>query len=299
MTPITKRFVIDAHQHIWDKTRAPYPWLTDDLAAVNRAFTFDELRPQLDAAGVSATVLVQSSDSLEDTALMLESAAAEPRVVGVVAWAPLDRPDDAAPILERYRADPVVVGIRALIHDMPDPRWLQRENVREGLVLLERSGLAFDLVAVRSEHLEAAIDLGGRFPDLRLVIDHLGHPPIDEDGDDRWRDLITEVAQNPQTAVKVSGLYPAGDLTASEARDRIQPFFEHAVRSFGTDRLLYGGDWPISVLHGGYARTWDVLVPLIDALLPHEAESIRSGAAERIYRLDQTRLEAARSAVAP
>jgi L-fuconolactonase len=294
---MTERFVIDAHQHIWDKDRAPYPWLTESMRPVDRAFAFDDLRPQLDAAGVSATVLVQSSDSREDTALMLECAAAEPRVVGVVGWAPLDRPDEAAPLFERYRADPVVVGVRALIHDMPDPRWLQRDDVREGLALLERAGLTFDVVAVLPEHLECAIDVGERFPDLRLVIDHLGHPSFDGTGQDRWRALIAEVAGNPRAAAKVSGLYPDGGPTVQESRDRIRPVLEHALAAFGAHRLLYGGDWPISVLHGGYTRTWDVLAPLIDALPPRDAEAVLHGSAERIYSIDPGRLSAVRRAV--
>ncbi|MBA8792998.1 L-fuconolactonase [Friedmanniella endophytica] len=289
--------IIDAHQHIWDKSRADYPWLTQELAPVDRVFTFDELRPQLDACDVTATVLVQSADNLEDTELMLACAADEPRVAGVVGWVPLDQPDRTAELLERWASTPVVRGIRNLIHDRPDPRWLFRDDVREGLALLERSGLTFDVVAVLPDHLEAVLDLSERYPDLPLVIDHLGHPPIDldgpPDGSEPWWDLFAATAANPRVRAKVSGLYPTGDGTAAQRTEEVRRVVDHAFTHFGADRLMYGGDWPISVLHGGYGITWDSLRPLFDGLTPAERTAVLAGTATAFYGLDPQRVAAA------
>jgi L-fuconolactonase len=289
--------VIDAHQHIWDPARAHYPWLKGDYAPIARPFTFDEVRQDLDDAGVAATVLVQASDDLRDTRLMLACAAAEPRVVGVVATAPLETPDAAAEALARYREDPVVVGVRTLIHDQPDPRWLVREKVLRSLEQVEAAGLAFDVVAVLPEHLECALAVAERLPGLRLMLDHLGHPPL-QNGDDRWRDLVARLAEHDQVAAKVSGLYPHGDPPAAARTERIRPAFEHALRCFGADRLLYGGDWPVSLLHDGYAVTWASLAPLLAALPDAGRQAVLGGNAARWYRLDPTRLDAAGAAAA-
>lgn len=288
--------VIDAHQHIWDPARADYPWLRGAYAPIARPFRFAELRPSLDEAGVAATVLVQASDDLRDTALMLECAAAEPRVVGVVATAPLLSPGETARVLERYRDDPVVVGVRTLIHDQPDPRWLLRDDVLRSLALVADADLAFDVVAVLGEHLECALAIAERLPGLRLVLDHLGHPPMPHDSDPRWVELVARLADHLQVAAKVSGLYPTGDPEAEERTARIRPAFAHALACFGPDRLLYGGDWPVSVLHGGYAVTWASLAPLLAGLPEQDRRGILGGNAARWYRLDPGRLAAAAAA---
>jgi L-fuconolactonase len=299
MTPdAAGRLVVDAHQHLWDPARADYPWLQGAYAPIARPFGFEELRPSLDEAGVDATVLVQASDDLRDTALMLECAAAEPRVVGVVATAPLESPEETARVLGRYRGDPVVVGVRTLIHDQPDPRWLLRDEVLRSLALVADAGLAFDVVAVLGEHLECALAVAERLPALRLVLDHLGHPPMPDDGDARWAARVARLAEHPQVAAKVSGLYPSGDPPVAERTARIRPAFEHALACFGPDRLLYGGDWPVSVLHGGYALTRAALAPLLAALPDADRRAVQGGTAARWYRLDPARLEAARAAAA-
>lgn len=282
--------VVDAHQHIWDKSRADYPWLSDELAPVNRTFTFDELAPQLNEAGVPATVLVQSADNAEDTALMLDCADRQPRVAGVVAWVPLDRPVEAAEMLAGFAAQPLIRGVRNLIHDQPDPHWLLRADVGDGLAELERSGYPFDVVAVMPEHLEAVLTLSERFPELSMVIDHLGHPPIGADGDERWWELFARTATNPRVCAKVSGLYPVDDGSAAERAEAIRPVIDYALTQFGANRLMYGGDWPISVLHGGYGPTWAALQPVFDTLLPSERLALLSGTAAAFYGLDPARL---------
>lgn len=278
--------IIDAHQHLWDLGRARYDWLSDDLAVINRDFDFDELRPQLDVARVSGTVLVQSADNREDTDFMLEVAARESRVFGVVAYAPLQDAGGTAEALARYRDLSIVCGIRTLIHNQPDPSWLLRPDVMVGLSMLESSGLPFDVVAVRPEHLEAAIEVGRRFPGLSLVIDHLGHPPFGGPGEERWRELITEVSRNPRATAKVSGLYPEGADGPANTAERVRPSFEHALAAFGADRLMYGGDWPVSLLFGGYAPTWASLRTLIDSCDDDSREAILHRTAVRVYRLE-------------
>lgn len=278
--------VIDAHQHVWDKSRAEYPWLTESSGPINRRIGFEELVPELDAAGVDLTVLVQAADNAEDTDLMIETADAHPRVAAIVGWVPLDRPAEAAQRLEAWRSEPRLVGVRTLIHEQPDPDWLLRPQVDEGLGVLESAGVPFDVVAVLPRHLELVPILSERHPELRMVIDHLAKPPIGLDSAEPWDSLMAAAAQNPNVFGKVSGLYSATPDLAAWSTDLIAPFIDRALHLFGPDRLMYGGDWPVSILAGGYTRVWQGLTPIVDTLAPHEREALLGRTAARCYEID-------------
>lgn len=283
--------IIDAHQHFWNPARAAYDWLTSDLHPINRAIEFDDLAPLLTATGVQRTVLVQSADNWDDTAYMFETADAHAEIAAVVAWVPLDDPARVAELLPVLRGHHAFAGIRNLIHTRPDPDWLLRPDVDEGLGLLEDAGVPFDVVSVLPRHLELVPILSERHPRLRMVIDHLSKPPIKAPSAQPWRSLIARAAENPLICAKVSGLYPAvGDQADWDAED-IRPFFDDALGIFGPDRLMFGGDWPISVLAGGYVRVWEQLNVLIGELGGADRGAILGGTAARFYGISADRLE--------
>lgn len=291
--------ILDAHQHVWDLARARYDWLAGDaMAPISRSIGFDELRPFLRRAGVDATVLVQAADNAEDTRLMLDVAAANPEVVAVVGYVPLERPADAAHRLDALRANPLVAGIRTLVHDLPDPDWLLRPDVDEGLGVLERAGVPFDLVAVLPRHLELVPILSERHPNLKIVIDHLAKPPIGLGTSEPWAGLIEVAARNPNVYAKVSGLYSATPDLHCWTVGAIRPFFDHALRVFGPGRLMYGGDWPVSMLAGGYDRVWAGLEQLFGELDPADRERLHWRTAAQFYRIPPERIAGASAAAA-
>ncbi|TCC07910.1 amidohydrolase family protein [Kribbella soli] len=273
--------IIDAHQHVWDLDRSPYRWLGPHVPQWNRTFTFEELKPHLVRNGVDATVLVQSDDHDGDTDLMLEVADRHPEVAAIVAYVPLDRPGVAAERLAQLRKDPRVVGIRNLIHDLPDPDWILRPDVDEGLGVLEQADVTFDYVAVLPRHLEHVPTLSERHPGLRIVIDHLAKPPIGEAEREPWWSLIAAAAENPRVYAKLSGLYPE-----TWTRDSLQPFLDRALEVFGPERLMYGGDWPISTAAGGYDRVFTGLSDALSHLSDSDREHIYSTTARDFYRIN-------------
>jgi L-fuconolactonase len=275
--------IIDAHLHLWDIRRHRYEWLRrPSSAALNRTFGFADFQA---AAGAvpgppvpDRAVLVQADDDDADTEAMFEIADSRDEIAGVVAYAPLDRPAAAAARLDELAARPKFAGIRTLIHDQPDPDWLLRPDVADGLSLLEERDVPFDIVAVLPRHLEHVPVLSARYPRLRMVLDHLAHPPLESPGQTPWRSLITEAARNPLVHAKVSGLYPPD-------ADVIRPFVEFAAGLFGPGRLMFGSDWPVSELAGGYARTWAELSRVLGELPAADREEILAGTARRYYRL--------------
>ena len=169
---------VDAHHHFWNPAREPQPWMTDEHAAINRAFEPSDLEPLLAAAGVQRTVLVQAAATDLDTNAMLEHASRHDWIGGVVAWVPLDAPARAGERLYELAAEPKLRGIRHLIHQEDDPHWILRPAVLEGIALLEQRGLVLELPCVFPDHLGDVPDLAQRFPRLAIVIDHLGKPPL-------------------------------------------------------------------------------------------------------------------------
>lgn len=282
--------VIDAHQHVWDPRRASYDWLGPESAPIDGPMALDELLPELRTAGVDYTIQVQAADNPEDTRVMRDSAAEHPQVVGIVGFAPLDDAEGTAATLDAWSSDSLMVGVRNLIHDNPDPDWLLRPEVDEALAVLEQRDVPFDLVAVLPRHLELVPIISERHPGLRMVIDHLAKPPIGLDATQPWDRLMAVAAENPRVYAKVSGLYSATSDQAAWTTELIRPFVDRALELFGVQRLMYGGDWPISVLAGGYTRVWNGLVPLFGALDDADREWMLGRTAAHFYRIDPARI---------
>ena len=278
--------IIDAHLHLWDLAAAEYPWLTPAIGPLYRSIGIAEIAPVLDDLGVDGVILVQASDEPGDTTFLRQVMAADARVVGVVAWSPLDQPERLARDLEGFAAGAGVVGIRNLIHEQP-PAWLDRAEVERGLGVLATAGLPWDVPTADHEGLLPLSGIGARHPELRIVIDHLGKPPVGGSPEERsrWRRLLAECARNPLTVAKVSGLYAATGAMDSWTTASIRPFVEDALELFGPDRLIYGGDWPISELAGGYRRTWDALRTVLGGLGERDTDAIFGGTAARVYGL--------------
>lgn len=279
--------IIDAHQHVWDLGRARYGWMGPGLGDIHRTVEFSELAPTLERLGIGGTVLVQAADNAADTDLMLDVAASELLVKAVVAWAPLDDPLALPARLEELHARPVVAGIRVLVHER-EPRWIEQPAVDRGLAQLAQTGLSLDFPTAGFAALAELPGIGVRHPDLRIVIDHLGKPPIGGSADDRahWRGLLAEAAANPLTHAKLSGMYSSVGSLDSWTVDDVRPFVHDALDLFGADRLMYGGDWPISVLAGGYERTWDAMIAILADLSSDERDAILGGTAGHFYRID-------------
>ena len=235
---VTDDPIVDAHQHFWTPAPRAYAWLAREPASIRRPFGFDDLAPLLRAHRVTGTVLVQADDTDADTEAMFAVAAAHPEILGIVGYLPLAEPERAVARLAELRARGGLVGIRTLIHDQPDPDWLLQARVAEGLALLEREHLPFDLVAVLPRHLEHVGYLSERFPDLTIVIDHLSKPPVGTDRREPWHQLMRAAATNPRVVAKVSGLYPAAGGSVEGEPGRPAPLVRRgpgAVRSRAAD----------------------------------------------------------------
>jgi L-fuconolactonase len=279
--PTTPRFV-DTHLHMWDLERCEYSWLTPEAGVLYATHHVDEVDPERRAAGVDGAILVQAANSRCDTDLMREAMGRHPWVLGVVGWVDLLHGAAAEEDAGELAATGDVVGIRHLIHDEPDPDWVVQPAVIEGLRAVARAGLTYDVVSVRLRHLEHVPTLAAAIPELPLVIDHLSKPPIGSGDLGPWAARLRAAAAHPNVFAKVSGLDTAAGSPDWTPED-LRPAFEIALEAFGASRLMYGGDWPVSKLGGGYTRQASAFARLVGPLSTTEQASIRAGTALAVY----------------
>ena len=277
--------IIDSHQHFWNLEREPMPWMRPAHAAIARTFEPADLRPLLLACGIDGTILVQAACTDADTDAMFEQADANTWIRAVTAWVDLTNSQRAHARLDRLARRPKLRGIRHLIHEEDDPHWILRENVLESIELLEDRGLVLELVCVYPRHLGDVPELAQRFPDLTIVIDHLGKPPLLTAQMADWTALVQRAAAHGNVAAKLSGLntvLTSAGWTGSDMREAV----EVAVECFGPDRLMWGSDWPYSLLNGDYARVWRETVEIITTVAGDDgARRILGDTPARLYRL--------------
>jgi L-fuconolactonase len=278
---------VDAHHHLWDPGRRAYPWMDESVAAIRRPFGVADLDAAAGPEGFEATIAVQAVSSVEETEELLDAAAAPGRVAGVVGWVDLADPEVAA-TLAALRARPggrSLVGVRHQVHDEPDPDWLLRDQVLEGLAAVAGAGLVYDLL-VRERELPAARVVAERLPDLTLVVDHLAKPRIREGAMEPWTGGLAALARHPNVACKVSGLVTEADWTAWTPAQLV-PYVAHAAEVFGPERLLFGSDWPVCLLAAGYAEVVAAATEALGraGLGPAEREAVLGANARRLYRL--------------
>jgi L-fuconolactonase len=275
--------IVDSHHHLWDPRTRDYPWLRGN-AVLEKPFGIADLRPELEANGIAATVLVQTVSDVEETREFLRLAADTPEIAGVVGWVDLTDPGITG-VLHDLTAGPggeYLVGIRHQIHDETDPDWALQESVQFGLEEIAEAGLVYDLL-VRPLQLPAAITIARDFPHLRFVVDHIAKPDIASGAIDEWAALMHEFAPLENVACKLSGmLTEAGE---GWTLDTLLPYIRTCVEIFGPDRLMYGSDWPVCLLASDYTTVYQTLRQALTTLeLP--PQPILGATAIRWYGLD-------------
>lgn len=275
---------IDAHHHFWRTAVQEQPWRTDAHAALEADFGPEDLETELKAANIDATVLMQSVDEPAENDRLAEYAKSE-LVAGVVAWLPLADPETALAELNRINLRKVC-GVRTLIAQDP-LEWLANEESVALFREIARRGLAWDVVPVTPEQIRAVLKLAAAVPELRIVVDHLGRPPLDTQGWQPWADNLKDLAQCPGIAVKVSVGIDVLTRWNSWQREDLVPYVKWVAQHFGASRLMMASNWPVILLKADYQRAWQDLSATVREVFPDEADQVllMGGTAEKWYAL--------------
>jgi L-fuconolactonase len=280
---IESPMIIDSHQHFWQVGRFDYPWMSSEVEVLYRDYLPAQLKPILAENGVTSTVLVQASNSLEESRWLLELAESFPFIAGVVGWVDLgDAEVDSQ--LNELAAHPKFKGVRHLVESEPDDRWLLQPAVLRGLERLAAHDLSYDLL-IRPRHLEYAEQVVRANPSLRFVVDHMAKPPIANREVRDWATKIKPLGALPNVYCKLSGLVTEASWESWTTAD-LQPFVKEALEVFGVDRLMFGSDHPVCLLAAAYGRVLDSFRETLHPLKDEDQVRIFAENARSFYRLN-------------
>lgn len=279
--------IIDTHLHLWDPGNLRYPWL-DDNALLNKPYLLDDYRSACGPVQVEKMVFLQCevdfSQFREEAAWVTSLAQQDPRIAGMVPWAPLEKGDAARADLEGLlAANPLVKGIRRIIQFEPQIDFCLRPDFVKGVQAVADYGLSFDICI---SHIQMAntIKLVAQCPNVQFILDHIGKPDIRQQIFEPWKSEIKTLAQFPNVWCKVSGLVTEADHKAWSKED-LKPYIDHVINVFGFDRVIYGGDWPVAYQATEYPRWVETLEWAVQGCSTVELRKLFHDNAEKFYRL--------------
>lgn len=273
--------MIDAHVHFWRLARGDYDWLTPDMPDLYRDFGPEDVAPLHAAAGITGLVAVQAAETVAETRFLLDLAAKRPEILGVVGW--VDFGSEKTPeTIATLAGNRWLKGLRPMLQDLLDDDFILRPASLAAIDAMQAHGLSLDAL-VRPRHLRRILALRERYPNLPIVIDHAAKPDIAGRAWEPWASDLRVLAADGVTCCKLSGLVTEA---ASDWRvDDLKPCVDLLLEAFGPERLLWGSDWPVVNLAGGFERWREAAEALISGL-PAEARAKVFGVnATRFYRL--------------
>lgn len=273
--------IIDAHHHFWQYSVEEYGWIDDAMRVIRRDFLPDDLRREIQAAGVAGVVSVQARQSLEETRWLLDLAARNDFIRGVVGWVPLQRPT-IGKTLGEFSNHWKLRAVRHVCQGEPDG-FLLGDAFNAGIARLRDFGLVYDIL-IFERQLREAVAFVDRHPRQVFVLDHVAKPRIKANELDPWRDNLRELARRPNVYCKISGLVTEADYQ-HWSPSQLAPYVEHVLDVFGPKRLMLGSDWPVCLVACGYAKWIGLVKQWIAKLAPDEQARILGGTAVEAYGL--------------
>ncbi|WP_420604187.1 amidohydrolase family protein [Flagellimonas sp.] len=247
---------IDSHQHFWNYDPVTHAWINSQMEVIKKDFLPSDLAPILKDSQMDGCVAVQADQSEKETDFLLQCAKENPFILGVVGWLDLCS-EDIEQILESYSKYPKLKGLRHIVQDEADDHFMLRPSFLRGISKLEAHGFTYDIL-IYPKQLTAAVELVKMFPKQRFVLDHIAKPVIDGNIDGEWQRRIQELGSSKNVYCKVSGMVTETSWNAFDNRD-FHPYLDVVFKSFATDKIMFGSDWPVCLLSAPYSRVLSIL----------------------------------------
>lgn len=273
---------IDAHQHFWHYDPHRHGWITDEMAVIRKDFLPEQLAPVLAANQISGCVAVQADTTEAETAFLLQLAEQHDFIKGVVGWTDLCSADVAAR-LQHYQKFRKLCGFRHILQ-AEEPSYLYREDFRRGIAALQAAGYTYDIL-IYPRHLPATLDLVSSFPEMNFVIDHIAKPDIRSGEIAEWEKGMKALAAFPRVYCKVSGMVTEADWQKWTAAD-LKPYLDAVTVLFGTERLLFGSDWPVCLVAAAYSRMMDPVLSYFSRFSETEQANVFGNNTRNFYQLN-------------
>lgn len=273
---------IDAHHHLWRYSPEEYPWIAEGMQAIRRDFLVEDLKTVSVESGFTGTVVVQARQTLIETDWLLNLSSSNDLIRGVVGWVPLIDPAVHRQ-LERVSAHKKLKAVRHVLHDEADDFYMMREDFNQGVALLKRLNLCYDIL-IFEHHLLQTIEFVSRHPNQIFVVDHIAKPRIRDRAISPWKENLSELARRENVYCKLSGMVTETEWSSWTEND-LQPYFDIVLESFGPRRVMFGSDWPVILVASSYKRWVDTVRHMITSLSTDEKDRIM-GTANEAYALD-------------
>jgi L-fuconolactonase len=270
---------IDSHQHFWDYDPIEYPWITQG-SAIHGSFKPADLEPLLRSAQIGGCIAVQARQNLKENVYLCSLAEANPLIQAVVGWIDL-RSDNVEQQATAFKQLPKSAGVRHVVQDEADSEFMTREPFRRGIAALKKHGLVYDIL-IYAHQLPDAIRLVRDFPEQAFVLDHIAKPRIATGEIQEWASHMREIAKYPNLSVKLSGMVTEADHLHWSSQV-MEPYWNVVAEAFGTDRILYGSDWPVIRLASDYARWVETVSRWLEVYSTSDQEKIWGENAQRVY----------------
>ncbi|WP_223552125.1 amidohydrolase [Aestuariivivens sp. NBU2969] len=273
---------IDAHQHFWIYDPVRDAWIDDSMAVIRRDFLPKDLAPILKSNSIDGCVAVQADQSETETNFLLSCAAQNPFIKGIVGWVDL-RSEKVEDRLAYFSQSKSFKGVRHIVQAEANDFMLGKA-FQNGISKLEKFNLTYDIL-VFPPQLKATMILVNKFPNQKFVVDHIAKPYIKDGKIDDWQADIKELAKADNVYCKVSGMVTEADWKDWKTSD-FKAYIDVIFETFGTDRVLYGSDWPVCLLAAQYEQQLNIVNEYVKSFSVEEQSKIMGQNAVRFYNLN-------------
>lgn len=274
--------IIDSHQHFWNYNTERHSWINNEMAVIRRDFLPKDLETVFIENGIDGCVAVQADQTLEETNFLLDLAKENDFIKGVVGWADL-RSNEIDILLEKYNSKEKLKGWRHVVQEEQDHNFLIRPDFLRGISYLEKYDYVYDIL-IFPHQLGATLEFVKKFPNQKFVIDHIAKPYIKDGFYEGWAVLMKEIAKQENVYCKLSGMITEANYKTWKPEE-IHPYMILALDAFGSERLMFGSDWPVSLVAGNYSQVKTLVTDFITSLSASEQKMIMAENAIEFYNL--------------
>ena len=274
---------IDAHQHFWKFDPVRDSWITNEMSVIQKDFMPQDIYPLLQQNGFTGTVVVQSDQSEAENNFQLANAGENDFINGVVGWVDLQA-ENVEEKLRYYSQFPKMKGFRHVLQGEEDRALMLKPEFKNGIGLLRKYNFTYDIL-IFPDQLKYSAELVKEFPDQLFVIDHIAKPNIKDKKIADWKKDVQSIAGFENVYCKISGMVTEADLKGWRKED-FNPYIDIVVEAFGTNRIMYGSDWPVCLLAASYESVLEIAEEYFSSFTKNEQSNFFGGNAIKFYNLN-------------
>ncbi|MEA5429107.1 amidohydrolase family protein [Arcicella lustrica] len=273
---------IDSHQHFWQYDAQRHDWISEEMKVIQRDFLPSDLAPILQENNISGCVAVQADQTLAETDFLIDLANKNDFIKAVVGWVDL-LAVDVDDTLEQYAEHKIVKGFRHIVQGEADTEFMLRPKFKAGITALGAFDFTYDILIYHYQ-LEQAIQLAKFFPNQKFVLDHIAKPDIKSGEYAAWQTNIKKLALHQNVYCKLSGMVTEGEWKDWKVSD-FKIYLDTVVKAFGTERIMYGSDWPVCLVAAQYEEQLGIVNEYFSAFSSLEKKKVMGANALKFYNI--------------